>query len=486
MAKVIMIQGTMSHVGKSLITAGLCRIFKQDGYKVAPFKAQNMSGNEHILPEGKKMSLSQAKQAEACGKMPNPLMNPILLKPAGGMGLHVYVNGESKGIKTAADYAVMKKTLIPEIKRAYDRLAEENDIVVIEGAGSPAEINLNEGDIVNMGLAKLVRSPVILVGDIDMGGVFAQITGTLDLLEKRERDIVKAVLINKFRGDIDILQPGLVSLEGRVGKKVAGVLPYLESRDYDAIAAAMRENLNMGLIYEILDAGLLEQNPSGPLEQNPSGIWGQIPSGMWEEIHPTEIERRSFEIIESELSDRPRPDLAPIVKRVIHATADFSFAETIKTSDGAVYTALEAIRHGAIILTDTNMALAGINKELLYQYGGDVFCFMSDADVAERANKSGITRAAAAMEKSAYVIDMERPVIYAIGNAPTALARLCGLAAENKIKPALVIGAPVGFVNVEASKEILLRSGLPYIITEGRKGGSTVAAAIVNALLLML
>jgi precorrin isomerase/dethiobiotin synthetase len=479
MAKVIMIQGTMSNVGKTLITTGLCRVFKQDGLKAAPFKAQNMSSNAHVLPDGRQMSRAQAIQAEACGIEASALMNPVLLKPVSDKGSEVFVNGKSRGIMSASEFFEMRKSLVPDIKRAFDALAAENDVIVIEGAGSPAEINLNRDDIVNMGLARLLGAPVLLVGDINMGGVFAQITGTLDLLSEQERGMVKAVIINKFRGDIELLRPGLKMLEEKCGKRVAGVLPHLDlkiepedsladvitgktdPREYDVLAAALRGNLDISFIYDILN------------------------SGLWEHIAPEEIEKRSFEIIESELTAPLDPDLAPIIKRVIHTTADFSFAKSLKASANFVETALTALRNGACIITDTNMAKAGINKEKLSKFGGEAFCFMSDADVAEDAKTRGVTRAVASINKSVAFCNKEKPVIYAIGNAPTALARVCELAAEGKIKPAFVIGAPVGFVNVVASKEILESSGLLYIIAEGRKGGSAVAAAICNALLMM-
>ena len=179
MAKAIMVQGTMSNAGKSLLTAGLCRIFKQDGYKVAPFKSQNMALNSFITEEGLEMGRAQVMQAEAAGIAPSVYMNPILLKPTNETGSQVIVNGEVLGTMSAREYFAYKKNLIPEVKKAYDKLASEYDIVVIEGAGSPAEINLKQEDIVNMGMAKIAEAPVLLVGDIDRGGVFAQLIGTV-------------------------------------------------------------------------------------------------------------------------------------------------------------------------------------------------------------------------------------------------------------------------------------------------------------------
>ena len=171
MAKAIMVQGTMSNAGKSLLAAGLCRIFKQDGYRVAPFKSQNMALNSFITEEGLEMGRAQVMQAEAAGIKPSVLMNPILLKPTNDVGSQVIVNGEVLGTMSARDYFKYKKKLVPDIMKAYDKLASENDIIVIEGAGSPAEINLKTEDIVNMGMAKMAKAPVLLVGDIDRGGV---------------------------------------------------------------------------------------------------------------------------------------------------------------------------------------------------------------------------------------------------------------------------------------------------------------------------
>lgn len=228
MSKVIMIQGTMSNAGKSLLVAGLCRIMKQDGYRVAPFKSQNMALNSYVTQEGLEMGRAQAMQAEAAGIKPMVCMNPILLKPVNHTGAQVIVHGEVMGNQKAAEYFAYKKQLIPDIKRAFRKLEEYADIIVIEGAGSPAEINLRENDIVNMGLAEMVDAPVLLVGDIDRGGVFAQLLGTLMLLEKEERARVKGLIINKFRGDKSILDPGIQMLEERGKIPVAGVIPYME------------------------------------------------------------------------------------------------------------------------------------------------------------------------------------------------------------------------------------------------------------------
>ncbi|MCR5611611.1 MAG: cobyric acid synthase [Clostridiales bacterium] len=227
MAKNIMIQGTMSNAGKSLLCAGLCRIFRQDGFRVAPFKSQNMALNSFITKDGFEMGRAQVVQAEAAGIEPDVRMNPILLKPTTDVGSQIIVNGKPVGNMRAMEYYRRKREFIPAVMEAYESLASENDIIVIEGAGSPAEINLKQEDIVNMGLAKLVDAPVLLVGDIDRGGVFAQLYGTVALLEADERARVKGTVINKFRGDKKILEPGLKQLEELCGVPVAGVVPYL-------------------------------------------------------------------------------------------------------------------------------------------------------------------------------------------------------------------------------------------------------------------
>jgi cobyric acid synthase CobQ len=227
MARAIMIQGTMSNAGKSFLVAGLLRVFKQDGYKVAPFKSQNMALNSFITREGLEMGRAQVMQAEAAGIEPHVNMNPILLKPTTDMGSQVIVNGEVRATMAAVDYFKQKKSLIPDIMRAYRSLENEYDIIVIEGAGSPAEINLKKDDIVNMGMAKMADAPVLLAGDIDRGGVFAQLYGTVELLEEEEKRRIKGVIINKFRGDKEILLPGLKMLEEKINIPVVGVIPYI-------------------------------------------------------------------------------------------------------------------------------------------------------------------------------------------------------------------------------------------------------------------
>ncbi|MEG1584681.1 MAG: cobyric acid synthase, partial [Anaerovorax sp.] len=250
MAKAIMIQGTMSNAGKSLLAAGLCRIFKQDGYKVAPFKSQNMALNSFITKEGLEMGRAQVVQAEAAGIEPSVLMNPILLKPTNDMASQVIVNGEVHGNMNAKDYYKRKREMVPAIHKAYETLAAEYDIIVIEGAGSPAEINLQENDIVNMYMAKLAKAPVLLAGDIDRGGVFASLVGTMALFSEEDRKMVKGTIINKFRGDKTILQPGLDMLEKLISVPAVGVVPYLhvDIDDEDSLTERFSRKQKPGLI----------------------------------------------------------------------------------------------------------------------------------------------------------------------------------------------------------------------------------------------
>ncbi len=274
-----MVQGTMSNAGKSLIVTGLCRLFKQDGYRVAPFKSQNMARNSYKTRDGLEMATAQWVQAEACMVEPDVAMNPILLKPNSDTGSQVLVNGKITGNMNAWDYYKNKRSYIPVVKEAFLKLASRYDIVVIEGAGSPAEINLKQDDFVNMGMAEIADAPVLLVGDIDRGGVFAQLVGTLTLLEEEEQNRVKGLIINKFRGDKRILQPGIDMLEEKCDKKVLGVVPYAQvyiegedslsdkygieiedsfthkefkERQYDELAKILRENLDIEEIYRIM------------------------------------------------------------------------------------------------------------------------------------------------------------------------------------------------------------------------------------------
>ena len=205
MARNLMIQGTMSGAGKSILTAGILRVLRQDGFRVAPFKSQNMALNSFVTRDGLEMGRAQVVQAAAAGIEPSADMNPILLKPMGDAVSEVIVNGKPIGKMRAADYYRVKKSLVPQIFEAYHRLEEQAEIIVIEGAGSPVEINLREGDFVNMGLAQMVDAPVLLAGNIDPGGVFAQLLGTVQLLRPEERERVKGLIINKFRGDVRLL-----------------------------------------------------------------------------------------------------------------------------------------------------------------------------------------------------------------------------------------------------------------------------------------
>ena len=222
-----MIQGTMSGAGKSILTAGILRVLRQDGYRVAPFKSQNMALNSYVTREGLEMGRAQVVQAAAAGMEPSADMNPILLKPMGDTTSQVIVNGRPIGKMRAADYYKVKKSLVPDILAAYERLRERADIIVIEGAGSPVEINLREGDFVNMGLAEMVDAPVLLAGNIDPGGVFAQLLGTIQLLRQDERARVKGLIINKFRGDVSLLQPGLDMFAEYCDIPFAGVVPWI-------------------------------------------------------------------------------------------------------------------------------------------------------------------------------------------------------------------------------------------------------------------
>ena len=250
MAKVLMLQGTMSNVGKSLLTAALCRIFRQDGYKTAPFKSQNMALNSYITKDGLEMGRAQAMQAEAAEIEPSVLMNPILLKPTSDVGSQVILNGEVVGNMTAAEYFRKKKDLLPQIMSAFDTLSKNHDIIVIEGAGSPAELNLKSDDIVNMGLAKLLNAPVLLVGDIDRGGVFAQLIGTVELLEQDERALVKGLIVNKFRGDRAIFADGVDILEQKSKKPVVGVVPFIncDIEDEDSLSYKLQNRSAKGVI----------------------------------------------------------------------------------------------------------------------------------------------------------------------------------------------------------------------------------------------
>ncbi len=261
----IMIQGTASSVGKSLLCTALCRILKQDGFRTAPFKAQNMTLDFYLTADGGEMSRPQALQAEAAGIKPRVEMNPILLKPSSNQDSEVVVMGRSAGNMRDLDYNGGKEKLLPIIDEALNSLRRDHDVVVVEGAGSPAEINLKENDLVNMGLACRHKIPVLLAGDIDRGGVFAALYGTAALLEPEERSMLRGVIINKFRGGQKLLEPGLRQLECLIKVPVIGVVPYMQinlddpginckhkEEEYNKLAATVRENLDMDQVYQII------------------------------------------------------------------------------------------------------------------------------------------------------------------------------------------------------------------------------------------
>ena len=246
--KSLMVQGTASSVGKSVLCAALLRILKQDGWRVAPFKAQNMALNSFVTRDGLEMGRAQVTQAQAAGMEPDVRMNPVLLKPTGDRRSQVIVDGRAVGSMTAMEYHRYKPALRERIRATYDQLEGEVDCVVIEGAGSPAEINLREGDIVNMSMAHAADAPVLLVGDINLGGVFASLLGTIELLAPEERARVKGVIINKFRGDVKILEPGLRMLEERIHIPVLGVVPWMdvELEDEDSVTERFHRAAGQG------------------------------------------------------------------------------------------------------------------------------------------------------------------------------------------------------------------------------------------------
>jgi len=277
MAKAIMIQGTASGVGKTILTLALCRIFNQDGYLVSPFKAQNMTANTHITKEGHEIAVSQWLQVLAAGALPCADMNPVILKPLKGQ-TQVVLGGKPFDTIGTHNFKEIKDKAAPEIMGAYQRLCSKYDIVVIEGAGSPVELNLNSDDIVNMGMAKRAKSPVLLVSDIDRGGVFASLYGTVSLMNETEKSYVKATVINRFRGDIAHFAEGVKIIEDITKLPVAGVIPHtkinLPEEDalfgnnrpfkkrmgfggqFDHIAETVRNALDMRMVYKILDKGV--------------------------------------------------------------------------------------------------------------------------------------------------------------------------------------------------------------------------------------
>lgn len=279
MAK-IMVQGATSSAGKSLLCTGLCRYFYKKGLKVFPFKSQNMSRNAFVDEDGNKIATAQVQQAFACNRKPDVKMNPVLLIPKTDVGSTVVLFGKEFKDMKAREYFEYKKELIPVIEKTFSEIESENDIVVVEGAGSPAEINLRENDIVNMGLAELVDLPVILVADIDRGGVFASLYGTVMLLSENERKRIKGLVINKFRGDKTLLDSGIEQIEKLTGIPVIGTIPYVKLNipdedslvdydkpanhggvtreeleiEFDKLMNAIADNMDMKLVEEI--AGL--------------------------------------------------------------------------------------------------------------------------------------------------------------------------------------------------------------------------------------
>ncbi len=249
-AKAIMIQGTASNVGKSLVCTALCRLFSREGLRVAPFKAQNMALNSFSTPDGGEIGRSQAVQAEAARVVPSVEMNPILLKPDVRVGCHVIVLGRPVGLMSPERYEGFKEEVFTIVERAYRRLAALHDLIVIEGAGSPVEVNLKDRDVANMRVAAMANAPVLLVADIDRGGLFASIVGTMALLDHEERRRVRGFVVNKFRGDLELLRPGLRFLETETGRPVLGVIPALEDLPFPAEDSLARISARDG------DAGL--------------------------------------------------------------------------------------------------------------------------------------------------------------------------------------------------------------------------------------
>ncbi len=248
MAQSLMIQGTGSHVGKSVLVAALCRLFVRKGLRVAPFKAQNMSNNSFVTPDGKEIARAQAVQAAACRLAPRADFNPILIKPAGDQQAQLVVGGVVAGSLQASDFGRLRREFEPAVREAFFRLAREFDLIVLEGAGSPAEVNLREYDLANMWMAHLANAPVILVGDIDRGGVLAALVGTMALLRDDERRYVKGFVINKFRGNLQLLLPGIDVVEQAVQRPCLGVLPYCQTitlPQEDALEWAMVSRIPM-------------------------------------------------------------------------------------------------------------------------------------------------------------------------------------------------------------------------------------------------
>ena len=259
LGKVLMVQGTASHVGKSVLVSAFCRIFRQDGYTVAPFKAQNMSNNSCVTPDGREIGRAQGVQAEAAGIEPTAEMNPVLLKPEGESRSQIVLLGKPMGSAGGSYFAQVKPRLWQAITSSLDSLRDRYDVVVIEGAGSPAEINLKQHEIVNMRVARYCGAPVLLAGDIDRGGIFASLVGTMELLDPEERELVKGFVVNKFRGTLSLLEPGLTFLEERTGVPVVGVVPYyydIDIPEEDAVPLEERRRMKEQADY-VLDVAVI-------------------------------------------------------------------------------------------------------------------------------------------------------------------------------------------------------------------------------------
>ena len=302
-AKTLMLQGTASSVGKSVLVTALCRIFRQDGFKVAPFKSQNMALNSFVTAEGGEIGRAQAVQAQAAGIEPSVDINPVLIKPEAGAKAQVIVMGKVAKNLNAANYSENAPDLLKTIENSFNRLSATYDIVIIEGAGSPAEVNLKEREIVNMRIAKMANSPVLLVGDIDRGGVFAALVGTLELLDPEERDRVKGFIINKFRGDVSLLKSGLDFLEAKTGKFVVGVIPYF--RD---IAIAQEDSV------------YLEERPAGSLGHGPDIAVVHLPHiSNYDDFDPLEEAGCHVRYVDSpEKLGQPDLIILPGTKSTVH------------------------------------------------------------------------------------------------------------------------------------------------------------------------
>jgi len=262
-ARALMVLGTASHAGKSILTAALCRIFADDGYRVAPFKAQNMSLNSAATPDGREIGRAQALQAEACRVPACAEMNPVLIKPSSDTGSQIVLLGRIWGQVTAANYHQRRvEELFPVVLESYNKLASDYELIILEGAGSPAEINLREHDIVNMRMAHAAAAACLLVGDIDRGGVFASLLGTLELLEPPDRALIRGYAINKFRGDISLLRPGLKMIEPRLGIPCVGVIPYLHDLGLDEEdGVAVEDRRSAGRVWKAIKATAPPLNP---------------------------------------------------------------------------------------------------------------------------------------------------------------------------------------------------------------------------------